>query len=514
MNLRTKVFQWLMVVTALFVFTNLGWSANPVRGGEFKASMHLEPVSLDPLYGNGTFSDRNAFNLFYENLLRLTDDGKYEPLLAESWSIAPDNKSITFKLRKGVVFHDGTAFNAEVAKWNLDRARDKSLNAAHSSDLADIASVDIIDSSTIRVNLVSPSASIMVMLAYEAGSMISPTAYKKLGKDFGRNPVGTGPYRFVKWISSDRVTGERFKDYWRIGADSKKLPYMDSVSLRFNPNTRIKITEVKSGNLHLADEIQVKDFSDVEADPNIKLVDKPHGMHQFLAFNVTKPPFNNKDLRLAVCHAINRDALMKVITRGYGSVTPTLVPSNWFIYTNDLPIHTYNPEKAKAYLKKSGVTGDFTCSIIQRDPDTQIAQLIQAQLKEVGINMTVEAMERKAWVAKVIAEDRKFHAGTLMTKVPAPDPDFVFGLYFGGKGKLNWSGVNDKALFDAVEMGAKVFDEQKRKEYYKRAQEVLLNEGYYAFLFNRPIKDVASKGVKNVRRDLNGAWYIGEMWVE
>ena len=205
---------------------------------------------------------------------------------------------------------------------------------------------------------------------------------------------------------------------------------------------------------------------------------------------------------------------MKVITRGYGSVTPTLVPSNWFIYTNDLPIHTYNPEKAKAYLKKSGVTGDFTCSIIQRDPDTQIAQLIQAQLKEVGINMTVEAMERKAWVAKVIAEDRKFHAGTLMTKVPAPDPDFVFGLYFGGKGKLNWSGVNDKALFDAVEMGAKVFDEQKRKEYYKRAQEVLLNEGYYAFLFNRPIKDVASKGVKNVRRDLNGAWYIGEMWVE
>lgn len=205
---------------------------------------------------------------------------------------------------------------------------------------------------------------------------------------------------------------------------------------------------------------------------------------------------------------------MKVITRGYGSVTPTLVTSNWFIYTEDLPVHNYDPEKAKAYLKKSGLSGEFICSVIQRDPDTQIAQLMQAQLKEVGINMKVEVLERKAWVAKVITKDRKFHAGTLMTKVPAPDPDFVFGLYFGPKGKLNWSGVDDKALFEAVDKGAKVFDEQERKEYYKKAQEVLLREGYYAFLFQRPLKDVALKNVQNIRRDLNGAWRLGEVWLE
>jgi len=514
MGFRPKVFQWMTVAVAVFFLAGSGWAAGPVRGAEFKASMHLEPVSCDPLFGNGTFSDRNAFNLFYENLIRLTGEGKFVPELAESWIIAPDNKSITFKLRKGVVFHDGTPFNAQVAKWNLDRAMDPNLNAPHSKDLSAVASVDALDDDTIRVNMVEPSASILVMLSYEAGSMISPTAYQKLGKDFGRNPVGTGPYRFVKWISSDRIIGERFADYWKMGLDGKKLPYMDAVTIRFIPNTRVKLIEVKAGNIHMADDIQVKDFSDIEADPNIKLVDRPHGMHQFVCFNVTKPPFDNKDFRLAVCHGINREAIMKVITRGYGAVTPTLVPSNWFIYTEDLPTHTHNPEKAKAYLKKSGLTGEFTCSVIQRDPDTQIAQLMQAQLKEVGINMSIEVLERKAWVAKVITTDRKFHAGTLMTKVPAPDPDFAFGLYFGGKGKLNWSGVDDKALFEAVDKGAKVFDEKERKKYYQKAQEILLQEGYYAFLFQRPLKDVAVKNVQNVRRDLNGSWCLGEVWLE
>lgn len=514
MELRTKFLQWMIVMTTALFLTGLGWTAGPVRGGEFKAAMQLEPVSCDPLYGNGTNSDRNAFNLFYENLIRLTDEGKFIPLLAESWSIAPDNKSITFKLRKGVVFHDGTPFNAEVAKWNLDRARDPNLNAVHTKDLESIASVVVVDNYTIRVNMVEPSASIMVMLAYEAGSMISPTAYKKLGKDFSRNPVGTGPYRFVKWTGSDRIIGKRFEDYWQMGLDGKKLPYMESVSIRFIANSQVKLIEVKSGNVHLADDMQVKDFPGIKEDPNLKLVDKPHGLHQFMCFNVTKPPFNNKDFRLAVSHGINREAMMKVITQGYGTVTPTLVPPNWYIYTKDLPEHTYDPVKAKAYLKKSNLSGEFTLSVIQRDPDTQIAQLIQSQLKDVGINMAVEVLERTAWVAKVITTDRKFHAGLLMAKTPAPDPDFQFGLYFSAKAGSNWSGVDDKALFEAVDKGAKVFEEQKRKEYYKKAQEILLNEGYYAFLFNRPLKDVALKNVQNVRRDLNGAWCLGEVWLE
>ncbi len=514
MKTREKLFAVLIIAFVVLSMAMSSWAADPVRSGEFKASMDLEPVSGDPLFGNGTYSDRHFFNLFYENLIRLTGEGKFIPLLAESWEFAPDNQSITFKLRKGVIFHDGTPFNAEVAKWNLDRARDPGLNAPHIKDLAAVSSVDMVDDDTIRVNMKRPSASIMAMLAFEAGSMISPTAYKKMGRDFARNPVGTGPYRFVKWIGSDSVTGERFEGYWQEGLDGKKLPYMDKVNIRFIANTRVKLMEVKSGNIFLADNIQVKDFKSVEGDPKLKLVDRPHGIHQFMCFNVTKPPFDNKDLRLAVCHGINREALMKVITRGYGIVTPTIVQSNEFIYTENLPVHTYDPAKSKDHLKKSGFTGEVVVSVIQRDPDTQIAQLLQAQLKEVGINMKIEVLERKAWVAKVITKDRKFHAGTLRTMAPPPDPDFNFGRYFGRGARSNWDGLHDDGLFDAVGKGAQVLDRKKRKVHYEKAQEILLREGYYAFLFTRPVKDVALKEVHNVRRDLNGSWRLGEVWID
>jgi peptide/nickel transport system substrate-binding protein len=514
MKTKESLFSVLIIGIVVFLMATSSWGAGPVRGGEFKASMDLEPVSGDPLFGNGTYSDRHFFNLFYENLIRLTGEGEFIPLLAEGWDFAPDNKSITFKLRKGVIFHDGTPFNAEVAKWNLDRARDPKLNAPHSKDLIAINSVDILDDDTIRVNMEKPSASVMAMLAFEGGSMISPTAYKNMGRDFARNPVGTGPYKFVKWIGSDRVMGERFDGYWQNGLDGNKLPYMDKVTVRFIANTTVKLMEIKAGNIYLADNIQVKDFKSVETDPKLKLVDRPHGIHQFMCFNVTKPPFDNKDLRLAVCYGINREAIMKVITRGYGTVTPTIVQPNEFIYTQDLPTHTYDPAKSKEHLKKSGFTGQVVVSVIQRDPDTQIAQLIQAQLKEVGIDMKIEVLERKAWVAKVITKDRKFHAGTLRTMSPAPDPDFNFAKYFGRNASLNWDGLSNEVLFEVVEKGAQVLDREKRKVYYKKAQEVLLSEGFYAFLFTRPVKDVALSKVHNVRRDLNGSWRLGEVWMD
>ena len=223
--------------------------------------MDLEPVSLDPIYGNAVTSDKFVFNLFYESLFQINEAGEFKNWLADGYKVSDDQKAIIVTLKKEILFHDGTPFNAEAARWNIMRTIDPKTNAPHSGDLSMVKDVEVVDDSTIKINLKTTSASILSALAFEAGIMVSPTAFKKDDpKVFARNPVGTGPFKFVEWVGSDHVAGVRWEKYWRKGLDGKALPYADKASIRFVKDTSVKIMELKAGNAHIIDNVQVKDF--------------------------------------------------------------------------------------------------------------------------------------------------------------------------------------------------------------------------------------------------------------
>jgi len=495
----------------------LSWPAMaadvPIRGGTLACSVDLNPKSLDPIMGDGPTTDRYTLLNLYESLLRFDSKGALEPALAESWSWSGDATVITFKLRSGVVFHDGTPFDAEAAAFSLRRAIDPAINAPRRGDLADIRSIDVVDAATLKVNLKTPSGAALASLAVEAGMIASPTAIKKFGPDFGRNPVGTGPFKFVEWIAGTGVKMVRNERYWRMGIDNKPLPYLDGIHLRFIVNTAVKMVEVKSGNVLLTDTITPKDFEEVAANKDLVLVTSPIGTHQWMYFNVTKPPFNNKVLRNAISAAIDREGIMKAITRGFGKVTPTLIaPTDW-VYDGNLKGTAYDPAVAKKLLAESGVATPFnvTMSIIQRDPDTQVAQFIQAQLRDVGINMRIEVLERQALVPKLLSYQYELSMGRV--GVPRADPDQVFGPFFGAEAAQNWTGFKNAAIFDAVELARRETDRAKRKSLYSHIQRLLIEEHYNAFLFFRESRLVANRRVQNLKLEIGGVWMLADVWL-
>jgi peptide/nickel transport system substrate-binding protein len=197
-------------------------------------------------------------------------------------------------------------------------------------------------------------------------------------------------------------------------------------------------------------------------------------------------------------------------------VTPTYVTSADWIYNADLktPYSTYNPELAKTLLAEAGYTKDtkITISVIQRDPDVQISELIQAQLKKLGIEVNIEILERQAWVSKILG--RKYDMGILRINVPYPDPDTVFNINFGSAdAPSNWSGIDDPEIFELVAKARHEFDKDKRYDLYTKIQQLVLDRAYYAFLFLRPHAILATKEVIDISQDIAASIRLGEIKV-
>jgi peptide/nickel transport system substrate-binding protein len=484
---------------------------SPVLGGTITQAVDIEPATLDPIFGNAPGKDRAHFTLLFENLFVQDEKGNLVPQLAKSWEIAPDEKSITFKLREGVVFHDGTPFDAAAVKYNFDRVIDPKVKARGRQYLTELASTEIIDPMTVKVNFTTPSGAVISGLANDAGMLSSPTAVQKSGEDYGRNPVGTGPFRFVSWTGGDRITLAKFPKYWNKDEAGRQLPYLDGVVTRFIPNTTVKIVEVRSGNVQVGDLVQVKDYAQVEKDPATELVPNHVGTAQYMSFNLTRPPFDNIEFRKAVAKAIDRDVIAKVVAKGEGLVTPFFEPPASWAYSDKVVGHKVNLAEAQKHLQASGFTGGISLAIIQRDPDTQIAQIIQSQLKQLGIDVKIESFERQAWLDRVLKYDYDFALQRANT--PRADPDVSFSVYYSRKAPSNYAGIKDAKIFDNVDAAKSTTDQAERARLYHEIEQAILDNYYQTFLFWRANKDIKRAEVMGMRREFSGNWLFDRAWI-
>ena len=483
----------------------------PIRGGTFTAVFINEPASMDPVIGNNPGNDGRSYNLFSEKLLYQDFSGDYKPLLADSWEVSDDGLTLTFHLRRGIKFHDGTDFNAAAVKANLERARAPTPESRTAPYLTSLSNVEAVDDNTVRLTLRERSASFLATLASEVGTIVSPTAVAKLGADFSRAPVGTGPFRLTSW-SGGKIEAQRWDGYWQKDADGGPLPYLDRVVFTIQPNAAVQLVNLRSNGAQFGDNVLTQDYARVKADPELELVQSASNNVMYSAFNNAKSPFKDINLRKAVAHAVNREAIAKLITGGYGGVSAGVESPGSWATGPELKPPAYDVAIARKAYADSGFSGTITMSIIQRDPDAQVAQLIQSMLRQAGITLKIEVMERTAWADKVLSGN--FEMSLQQAGTPRPDPDQTFSMYYARTATQNYSKFDDPVIFDLVDRARAEPDQSKRKAMYIAVQQRINDNYYQCFYYYYQKMMMQRKSLQGLEIERGGSFFCDRAWIK
>jgi len=369
---------------ALFMVGALA-GATPRYGGTLTIAMEYDPSTLDPL----GMTDTPASNVFLhvaEALFRVDPDGVLEHILAESYEASDDALVWTFYLRQGVKFHDGTPFNAEAAKWNLVRFRDK---ASFGFLIKQIVDVEAVDEYTLRVYLAEPFAPLLAHLAHSMTGMVSPTAVEAGVVD----PVGTGPFKFVEWIPATRLVLERNENYWGEG------PYLDKLVFLPIPEGGTRVMMLLAGEIQATTVIPVDDVALVQDDPNTVAVIMPSLGHHYIGINCQRGPLADPLVRRALNYALDSQEFVDFVWGGFAEVADSVIAPGVFGYKKVGP-YPHDPEEAKRLLAAAGYPDGFKTTIRYNPGWRELgAQVLQAQLKVVGIDAELISMEWGSYLA-------------------------------------------------------------------------------------------------------------------
>jgi peptide/nickel transport system substrate-binding protein len=465
-----------------------------------------EPKSLDPHVVTAVNDFRILMNI-YDGLVRYKDGTlEPEPALAESWEISDDGLTYTFKLREGVSFHDGSPLDAEAVKFNFERMLDEK-HPYHDTGPFPLAfffqAIDTVsapDDSTVVFKLKEPYAPFLSNLAYPTGLIVSPTAVKEYGKDYGRHPSGTGPFKFESWESNTSVIITRNDDYWD-GA-----PPLEAVVYRPITDANTRVAEMLSGGIDLMVEVPPDNLDQFRQDPAFKVYEQAGPHLWFLILNAKEGPFADKRVRQAVNYAIDKKALVDDVLQGTAEVAagPTPPAFAW-AYNDALEPYPYDPDKAKALLKEAGADGAKLTFYVtdggsgMLDP-VAMGTAIQADLAKVGLDVKIETYEWNTFLGEVnpgLEGKADMAEMSWMTNDPDTLPYLALRTEaFPDKGGFN-SGYYSNPKVDALlEQARSSTDRDERARLYKEMQEIVRDDAPWAFIANWKQNAVSTAAVE------------------
>ncbi|TME74760.1 MAG: hypothetical protein E6I48_08535 [Chloroflexi bacterium] len=365
-------------------------AAKPIYGGTVTFGLENDVSNLDPML-SGLFVDRNIHYAMYDSLVRVSPKGDIIPWLAESWKYSDDAKSVTFTLRKGVKFHDGSVFDADAVKWNIDRYI-QTKGSSRTADLGSVDSVTVVDASTVRFNLKAAFSPLLGALVDRAGMMVSRKVVEAMGADFTLKPfkAGTGPFILTEAVKNDHYTLEKNPDWWGTDKDGNKLPYLDKIIVKPIIDADVRLTNLRTGDLQIINQLNGKDVPAVQTDPTLTY--QQVGSFSWNSLVPNEAPgyiFNEKRYVKAVAMAIDRDEILAkgpaqgVGLVGYGPISP----AHFAFDASFKPWPKADPEGAKKLVASVGPNPlKFELLVQSGSPASlQEAQLIQAQLAKADI---------------------------------------------------------------------------------------------------------------------------------
>ncbi|MFP7672555.1 ABC transporter substrate-binding protein [Marivita sp. S0852] len=468
------------MITALIGATAL--TASPVLAKDLRIALQSDADVLDPDQSR-TFVGRIVYASLCDKLVDITPDLEIIPQLATSWTTSEDGASITMQLREGVVFHDGTPFNAEAVAANIERSQTLD-ESRRKSELKSITSTEVTGDYEIVLNLAGPDATLMAQLADRAGMMMSPTAAAEAGADFGLNPVCSGAFSFTERVAQDKIVLTKFDDYWNADAI-----HFDSVTFLPIPDTTVRLANLQSGDIDMLERLAATDLTQARADDSI-VVDSAVSLgYQGITFNINNgekgdnPWGNDKRLRQALSHAIDREALNQVVFEGAFAPGNQPFPSTSPWYNQDFPVPARDVDKAKSLLAEAGFPDGLELEVQVPNSTEPLAvmQVVQAMAAEAGIDIKLTSKEFATLLSDQSAGD---YTASQIGWSGRVDPDGNNHQFVTTDGGINDSKFSD-ARMDELMNAARVADStEERKALYDEAIGIMMDELNRVFLYH------------------------------
>lgn len=366
-----------------------------------------EPRGLDPALVDDGESAKVMINI-YEGLLKYNKDStKVEPSLAKSWEVSPDGLTYTFHLQEGVKFQDGTDFNAEAVKFNIDRQIPPQVTpdmAYGSFVYGSVKDVVVVDKNTVKINLTAPSTPFLNNLAMVMSApVVSPKALQDNKNNVNQAPVGTGPYKFVKWAKDENIVLVRNDEYWGTKALTK------NVIFKFIKDNSARVVALNNGEADMIDGIDATVVKQI-TDAGNKIFQAPGMNINYMAYNTSKAPFNDPKLRAAISQSINVPELVKSLYQGYSAPANSILPTFMEGYDKSIAQVAYDAKASADALKAAGLTSVHIITYTNPRPYNSangqaLAEAIQGYLSKAGVKATIDSFDWTTYKQKVKAGD-------------------------------------------------------------------------------------------------------------
>src|SRR6202051_2291582 len=475
-----KILRLAAIAAALLLSLQAGVQAQTT----LRIGLAEDPDILDPTLAR-TYVGRIVFAAFCDKLFDIDEKLNIVPQLALSHETSADGKEVTIKLRPGVKFQDGEPFDAEAAKFSLERHLTMP-GSFRKPELAALVHVDVVDPLTVKLFWKAPCSPLIAQLTDRAGMMVSPKAAKEEGDKFGLHPVCAGPYKFVERVQQDRIVFEKFADYW-----NKDNIHIDRIVYLPLVDATVRLANLKSGGLDLIERLLATDIKGVQTDPKLKLSTALELGYLGLTININndknKGPLSQSDkVRQALDLSIDREAINQVVFKGQFTPGNQWVSSEHPYYQKSFPIQPRDVAKAKALLKESGATlpvhVDF---IVPKGAENEaVAQVIQAMAAEAGFDLKIRLLE---WATSLKQAQAGEYQMFLLGWRGRSDPDGNAYIFQHTKAPQNESFYSNPEADKVLEEARLVTDPAQRKAIYEKLTKIVLNDEPILYLCHRKI---------------------------
>ncbi|GAA4859733.1 ABC transporter substrate-binding protein [Pseudonocardia benzenivorans] len=484
----------------------------PQRGGILRYGMDREPVSMDPTVPGYQIADYAV----YDPLFRMNASGDVQPYLAESMTTADGGTTWVLTLRPGVKFQDETPLDADAVIFNVQRQQQiaRSPGNVYAKWVKSMTAVDPL---TVRFVLTQPVGVFVNAFALRSndgtlGLMASPTAVKKWGADYGRHPVGAGPFSFVDWVPDSKIDVTRFADYWQ---KDKGMPYLDGIQFRPVPDTEAAYASISNGDLDVLICSYQTEILRGSNNKDLTTYYNPGNGGEYFYFNFTRAPFNDPRMREALLAALDPKAMSATQYSGFmdPAQTPFSADSPFYDAATAERYPTYDPAKAKQLIAdyvKDGGDPNFTLSTANNPTRTQFAQFVQAQLKAVGVEVKLDLQDLGTFSSTVV-QGGNFQLSTWVSGWPTPFPSLVQLLHTGGSG--NYGRYSNPQVDSLLDDAVATTDKARQTADYKQVEAIAgkdLAIGWYSRAYTGML---TRKNVKGIVLDIPtgpqmwaGAW--------